>query len=478
MVNPVTEYKYEEIADEITRSLQAGEIRPGSKLPSLRVMASRYSCSLSVVMQAYALLEARGNIYAVEKSGYFADQQDASPVPSPQKEHFSLLSGEARPVSIMGRIVEASNDHSILPLGAGVPDSSYLPMSSLKKEINQLLIRNPESLVDYTDEQGDPGLRDEISRMMRQRGVSADKEDILLTNGCSEALSLAVQACSGPGDIIALESPVFPGIIQILKELKRRIITIPTSPESGMDLDRLEEVLAREDIQAVVMTALYQNPLGFVMSEEARRRAVTLADRYSTTIIEDDIYHDCSFAPSREKPLKSFDIEGRVIYCCSFSKTLAPALRSGWLMGGSYHRKCRNLKMAQTLGSSGLLQKALAGYIKTPRYLKHLSLLQKTMARQAMEMRSLIKESFPPGTAVSRPRGGYYLWVQLPGEMDCLKLFEQALAHGISIVPGQAFSAEDRYGSCLRITFAAPISPEIREGVRKLAELAGSPGEL
>ena len=471
MVSPVTEYKYEEIADEITRSLQKGEIAPGSKLPSLRVMAGRYSCSLSVVMQAYAMLEARGSIYAVEKSGYFADQQDVSPMPSPQKEHFSLQSGIARPVSIMGRIVEASNDNTILPLGAGVPDSSYLPIGSLKKEMNQLMIRNPRSLVDYTDELGDPELRDEISRMMRQRGISAEKDEILLTNGCSEALSLAVQSCSAPGDIIALESPVFPGIIQILKELKRRIITIPTSPETGMDLEKLEEVLDKEEVQAVVITALYQNPLGFVMPEEARVHAMDLAEKYKTTIIEDDIYHDCSFVPGREKPLKSFDTAGRVIYCCSFSKTLAPAFRIGWLTGGNHHRKCRNLKMAQTLGGSGLLQKALAGYLKSPRYLKHLVQLQKTMARQAIEMRTLIKEHFPSGTAVSRPRGGYYLWIQLPEKTNCLELFEQALVNGISTVPGQAFSPEDRYGNCLRITFAAPITPEIRMGIRRLAEL-------
>ncbi len=471
MVMPATEFKYEEIARQISQTLDAGEILPGSRLPSLRIMSGRFNCSVSVVMQAYAVLEAQGRIFAVEKSGYFAAEGQTAPLPSPQMEHFSLQSREAEPISIMGRIVEASNDRTIIPLGAGVPDSSYLPISSLKREINQLMIDQPETLVDYTDELGSPELRKEIATVMRFRGVSAATEEILLTNGCSEALSLAIQVSSSPGDVIAIESPVFLGIIQLLKELKRRIITIPTSPDNGMDLDCLDEVLQKEDVKAVVMTALYQNPLGYVMPPDARERAVNLAEQYDLTLIEDDIYHDCSFEHKQEKCLKSYDRNDRVIYCSSFSKTLAPAMRIGWIMGGRYHRRCRNLKMAGTLGNSGLFQKALARYMKTSRYEKHLIRLQKTMARQALEMRALLKKNFPRETAVSRPRGGYYLWVQLPGNTDCLDIFEKALARGISIVPGQAFSPEERYRHCMRISFATPITKTLEKGISELASL-------
>ncbi|MDC7124951.1 MAG: PLP-dependent aminotransferase family protein [Spirochaetales bacterium] len=470
LTNPSV-YKYEEIVRDISLEMENGSILAGEKLPSLRLMSHRYNCSISVVAQAYEILEATGFVHSVEKSGFFAVNRPGSPIPSPEKEHFSLISKEAVPLSVISRIITASNERSIVPLGAGLPDSSYLPLASLKREINSLMKEMPEILVDYTDEQGDSGLRQAVSRIMRFRGVEVEQDDILLTNGCTEALSLAIQSCSSPGDIIVLESPVFLGLIQLLKELKRRVITIPTSAETGMDLDALEHVLKKEDVKAVVMTALFQNPLGFVMPEENRKRAVFLVEKYDTILIEDDIYHDCSFKHLRDNCLKSYDKSGRVIYCSSFSKTISPAIRVGWICGGIHHRRCRNLKMAQTLGGCGLFQKALANFISSSGYERHILKLQKAMSRQAMEMSALLSRFLPENTAVSQPQGGYYLWVQLANNIDTLELFEKALAAGISIVPGPAFSPEERYHNCMRITFASPITSETEKGIERLSSL-------
>ena len=469
----VSPFIYEDISREITEQLDRGLIPGGEKLPSLRMMSQRFGCSLSVVMQAYAILEAQGRIYSVEKSGFFASAPSRSPLPAPEKDHFTLESHEIRPLSILSRIVEASNDYKITPLGAGVPDQSYLPLGSLKAEINRILRERPSLLTGYSEERGDEGLRWEIGRLMARRGVDAAPEEILLTNGCTEALSLAVQSCSSPGDIIALESPVFLGTIQMLKVLKRRIITIPTSPSEGMDLGKLEEALRREDIKAVMMTALFQNPLGYVMPREKREAAVVLTGRYGVTLIEDDIYHDCSFRPLQEPCLKSFDRDGHVIYCSSFSKTLAPGLRAGWMIGGGKNRALTDLKMSQTLGNTVVLQKALARFLASGRYENQIIRMQKIMQRQQLEMTALLASELPEGTALSKPEGGYYLWVELPGEWDTLELFERALAEGISIVPGPAFSSENRYGNCMRISFASPLNDSVREGVRKLAGLIG-----
>lgn len=478
MVHDVTQYLYEEIAEKISHQLDSGILCPGEKLPSLRTQGRRYRCSLSVVMQAYALLEAQGRIFSVEKSGFFASSQHSMPLPAPEQDHFSLQSKEAEPVSIIGKIVEASNDSSIVPLGAGVPDQSFLPGGAIKRVIHQTMKDHRGILSGYTGELGLWELRREITQVMEMRGVEADPEEILITNGCTEALALAVQSCSSPGDVIVLESPVFLGIIQILKVLKRRILTIPTSPESGMDLNRLEEVLRNEEVKAVVMTAIYQNPLGFLMPEENRIRAVELANRYGITLIEDDIYHDCSFRHRQERPLKSFDTEGRVLYCSSFSKTLAPALRTGWLMGGSRQRQCRNLKMAQSLGNSALIQKVLAEYLSGPGYLKHLIRLQKIISRQAVEMTLLLTRYLPEGTAITQPEGSYYLWVELPERYDSLKLFEKLLKKGISIVPGEAFSPEERYRSSMRISYASPITEDTEKALQTLAFLLPDTGSL
>jgi len=413
----------------------------------------------------------REKFTALKKRGFYAAAPAVAPLPTPEKEHFSLKSGEAKSVCIFNRIVEASNDHTIVPLGAVVPDSSYLPLVALKNEITGTLKENHSVLIDYSDELGALELRCEIQKLMLLRGVKVEPEDILLTNGCTEALFLAVQSCSSPGDIIALESPVFLGTIQMLKNLKRRIITIPTSPATGMDLQKLEEAMQQEDIKCVIMSALFQNPLGFVMPGEQRSAAVKLTAQYNVSLIEDDVYHDCSFRHTQERCLKSYDTDGHVLYCSSFSKTLASGIRSGWLIGGTGHRSAADMKIALSLGNSVLLQKAVARYLGSGRFESHLFIMQKTMEQQMTEMASILVKTLPEGTAISQPKGGYYFWVELPEQYDSLELFESALQAGISIVPGPAFSPENRYKNCMRITFASPINESVRNGIKKLGVL-------
>ncbi|MDA3852566.1 MAG: PLP-dependent aminotransferase family protein [Spirochaetaceae bacterium] len=470
----VSGFLYEKIAAQMAQAMDEGIIPLGSKLPSLRKMCGRYNCALSVVMQAYEMLEAQGRTIAVEKSGFFASSPKKSPLPTPQNEVFSMKSEDVKPLSILGRIVEASNDKSIVPLGAGVPHESLLPINPLKQIISSVVKNQSHLLSEYSDEAGNPQLRSEIARLMLQRGVSLSMDDILITNGCTEALSLAIQSCSGPGDVIALESPVFPGIIQLINQLKRRIIPIPTSVNQGMDLKRLEEVLALGEVKAVVMTGIYQNPLGFVMDQSHKKAAVELVKKHDAILIEDDIYHDCSFLQKEERSIKGFDESGDVIYCSSFSKSVSPAMRIGWLVGGKKHRSCRNLKMALTLGSSPIFQQAMAEYLQSSRYEKHILRLQKTMARQAQEITQLLIKDMPRGSAITQPEGGYYLWVELPGEVDTLVLFEQALSRGISMVPGQAFSLGERFNNCIRISFASPIDDQIRRGITELGQIIKS----
>ena len=463
-----TTHRYEEIAGHIAAGIKDGTILTGEKLPSLRKMSRRYGCAISVVMQAYELLERSGMAFAVEKSGYFASLPGSSPSPAPHREKHQLTSEEARPLSMIGRIIEAGNDRRIVPLGAGLPHASLLPLKNLKQNLFRILKEENSLLGEYAGESGLPALRREIGKVMLQRGIAVSSDEILITNGCTEALSLAVQSCSSPGDIIVSESPVFMGIIQILNQLKRRIIPMPTSPEEGVDLNQLEGVLAREEVKAVILTALYQNPLGFVMPEKNRREIIHLAEKYKVTIIEDDIYNQCSYDHSEERPIKSFDTTGRVIYCSSFSKTLSPGLRVGWLAGGRKHEVCRRLKMGLTLGGNPVIQAAVAEYLQSPRYTANIYKLQKALERQTREIKQLIIQHFPRGTAVSKPKGGLYLWVELPFELDCLNLFEQALKEDISFVPGSAFGVNGRYNNCLRISIASPVEEETRNAVEKL----------
>ncbi len=464
-------FRYEEIAEYITYAIEDGTIKFGSRVPSLREISRRFRCSISVVMQAYEVLEKRGKIHAVEKSGFFASQPFTNPVPSTDTGTYSLRSEEAKPLSIIGKIVDASNDRTIVPLGAGIPHESLLPVGAIKQSLNRVLRENPLLLNQYSDEAGYHSLRCEICRILLNRGVNANPDDILITNGCTEALSLAVASSTSPGDTVAIESPVFMGAIQILKELGRRIITVPTSADSGMDLDYLEMAVKKSDVRAVMMTAAFQNPLGFVMPEEKRKRAVELAEKYSIIIIEDDLYSDCSHNFTAERPVKSFDRTGHVIYCSSFSKTLSPGLRIGWMMGGIHHRKCRTMKITQNLGGSPVLQAALADFLKNGRYLNHVKKFQKSISRQALEMKMLLSKYLPDDTAISTPCGGFFFWLEINGDIDTVELFSKALEEKISIAPGQVFGNGERFKNCLRISFASPVTDELRSGIIKLGNI-------
>jgi DNA-binding transcriptional MocR family regulator len=464
-------FLYEQIADRISGAIDTGMIPYGEKLPSLRRMSTRYNCSVSVVMQAYQELERLGKASSVERSGFFATFPLTGQVPEPENERYSLKREEAKPVSIIGKIVEASNDSAILPLGAGIPDASLLPAGNLRQSINRVMRERPGILREYSNEAGSAGLRVQIARRMLDKGVGVTGEDILITNGCIEALSLALQVCTGPGDPVAIESPVFLGTIQLLNELGRTVVPIPTSAAEGMDLESLEKVLQRGDAKAVISTAVFQNPLGFVQPLEKRKRTVELALKYGIQIIEDDVYSDSSFDHEVFSPFKSFDTAGNVIYCASFSKTLGPGMRIGWLIGGKYHSRCKTLKTALSLGGSPLLQEGLADYLAGGGSHNHIKRLQTAIAGQARETKQLLLSVLPAGTAISDPKGGYYFWVELPVKIDSLQLFETALQEGISIVPGQAFSCGDRYKNCIRISYGSPVSEATRKGIRKLGRL-------
>jgi DNA-binding transcriptional MocR family regulator len=465
---------YEEIADYTAQAMDKGTIPYGGRLPSLRDMSRLFRCSVSVVMQAYEELEIRGRVRPVERSGYFAlppSPGSAGRLPAPEAGRYTLKSEPTRPLSIIGRIVEAGNNPQIVPLGAGNPHESLLPVAALQRCVARAGKEQPRLFREYSDQAGSPSLRDRIAAVMRNRGVDAEREDILITNGCTEALVLAVLSCTGPGDAVATESPVFLGIIQILEGLGRRIVPVPTSPLTGMDLDALEQVMARGEAKACILSAAFQNPLGFVMPENHRIRAARLAGEYGIPLIEDDIYGECSFLQEYHRPIRSFDDSGMVIYCSSFSKTVSPGMRAGWMLAGKWTAEAGNMKITLNLGGSPLLQESMAEFLKSTGYEAHIRRLRKSIARQAADIRRLMLEHFPEGTAISAPRGGYYFWVEFPGNPDCLELFEKGLKKGVGIVPGPAFGSGGRFGNCIRVSFGSPVDERTTAGIARLGEL-------
>ncbi len=466
-------YKYEQIIEHFSVAIEKGTIACGSKIPSLRHTAGQFNCAVSVALQAYQELEVTNIIRGVEKSGYFVlPAQRTSAIPAPEKYGHKLVSQPPKPNSYTRKIVEIGTDHSILSLGCAVPDQAILPIAKLKKSIIRLTKDNPQFLCDYSPSGGNPFLQSEIAKLMLDRGVVVGKEEILITNGCTEALTLAIRCATQEGDTIAIESPTFFGLITILKQLDRKILEIPTAATTGLEIDKFTEVLTKHKITACIFSANFQNPLGSIMPEENQKRLNKLAYQYNFTLIEDDIYGECGFDNKRLSPAKTLDERGNIIYCSSFSKTVSPGLRIGWLIGGNLHQRCEELQFIESLGGPSLTQYSLADFLSNGGYNFHIRKFRKKIAIQVFQIKELLLKYFPKETLISHPTGGYFLWVELPEQVDSIKLFEEALSEKIGIVPGPIFSSNPKmFKNCIRISCGSPVTQKTEQGIITLAAL-------
>ena len=464
----MTTFKYEEIFLHFVEAIEKGTIKYGEKLSSLRNTASVFDCSLSVVMQAYEELECRGFVHSVEKSGFFVSSSKHGVLPEPQNYNHELVAFPTKASNMINQIMDMSHMSHILPFGAAIPDISLLSGRKISSIISRNVKTNPFYINNYAATDGELSLRNEIAKYMLKKGVNIASDEIIITNGCSEALYLAVESCSETGDTFAIETPTYLGIVTILESLNRNVIEIPTSPMKGMDLDILETVLDTEDITAVVINPSFQNPLGFVMKDSDRWHLYNLVERFSITLIEDDIYSDCSFTNKVFKPVKSYDTSGRVIYCSSFSKTLAPGLRIGWTIAGNLKDKVSLARQLSGLGGPVLIETSVAEYLASGTYEYHLKSFRKEIASQVNEIKTLVELYFPENTKISSPEGGYFLWVELIEGFDSVKLFDWAFKNNIGIIPGNVFSASEKYLNCIRLSCGTPVNDEMKEGIKLL----------
>jgi DNA-binding transcriptional MocR family regulator len=230
-----------------------------------------------------------------------------------------------------------------------------------------------------------------------------------------------------------------------------KVIEIPTHPQQGMDLSALDRAIRRHQVKVCITMTNCQNPLGYVLADGYKQALVQLAERHNVIVIEDEVYADLAFQGPRPRALKSFDRKGLVLLCSSVSKTLSPGLRIGWVVAGPFHAQVERLKLLTTVATAGLPQAVVAEFLESGGYERHLKRLRTKLAGQMEAVRQAIAKYFPAETRVSRPAGGYMLWVQLPDSMNALELYRAALARHISILPGTMFSATGRFKNCIRI---------------------------
>jgi DNA-binding transcriptional MocR family regulator len=466
-----SQHLYEVVAGRISCLIEGGTFRTGDRLPSVRSLSRQLQVSINTVMEAYTLLEDRRLIEARPQSGFYVRGRlpaipsapvAAAPVPSPACVSIS---------DICLKVMKDTHDPNLVQLGGAIPNPELLPVTKLNRMLATEVRRWGNQSVAYAMPPGVAKLRRLIAGRLVETGCTLNPDEILITSGCVEAVQLALRATCRPGDTVAVESPCYYNFLQLIEEMGLKVLEIPATPQEGLSLEVLAYALEQNRVSACLAIPNFNNPLGCLMPEEKKRELVDLLARHQVPLIEDDIYGDLAFDAQRPSVAKAYDRKGLVLLCSSFSKTLAPGYRIGWVAAGRFQAEVERLKFLANIATPTPTQFAVAEFLANGGYDHHLRTLRRTYARQVAQMGAAIGRHFPAGTRVTRPSGNFVLWVELPEPFDALLLYQAALTAGISIAPGPIFSATGRYGRFIRLN-AAFWSPTVEQAIATLGALA------
>lgn len=464
---------YELLAEDLTGLIAKGTLRPGDRLPSVRLLSDQRGVSISTVLQAYLLLESRGFVETRPQSGHYVRATRLALVPEPRARRTASQATRVTVSDLVRRVYRAAREPDMVLLGGGFMSTALLPVDRLARGLASIARSAGGAALAYDPPPGLPALRRQIARRAAECGVTLGADELVTTVGAMEALHLCLRAVAKAGDTVAVECPAYYGVLQLIESLGMRALEIPSNPGTGMDLALLDQALRQHKVKACLVVANFSNPLGTLMPDEAKRELVRMLARRDIPLVEDDIYGDLYFEGARPRPARAFDRHGLVMLCSSFSKTLAPGFRVGYVAPGRYRDAVERLKFAQTVASPTITQMVIAEFLEKGGYERHLRRLRRALADQVARVSDAIARYFPPGTRISRPRGGFLLWVEMPPGKSALELHERALVRGVSVAPGPIFSAKQRFTSCLRISCGFPWSESIERGVRTLGEIAG-----
>ncbi len=465
-------FRYRHLADEIEQKIMSGTYRPGEKLPSIRKLHEQLNLSISTAYHAYTELETMGLVEARPKSGYYVNPVALQRLKVPKFEKISYPPQKVKLSSMINSVISAISNPNLLPLGSTVTAAELLPFKYFSRILKDLSHQEIKSMISYCLSEGFPELRRQIA--IRTLGVieGITPEDVIITNGCMEAIALSLLAITQPGDTVAIETPTNFGFLQLLKELGLLVMEIPTDPRYGVDLDELEKIIRQNKIKTCLFIPNFHNPLGAIMPDGNKQRLVELLSQYEVPAIEDDISAELYFGRQHPLPLKAFDQKDLVITCSSFSKTLAPGLRIGWIIPGRrFKEKIQNLKAAVSVTTSTLDQYLVSQYLAGGAYERHLRALRNSLKKQSVSTAFAIQKHFPSKTRLAIPSGGTFLWVQLPSKVDGLKVYRKALNHNIAIIPGVVCSNSRQFRNFIQVSCGSPFTKDIEKGIATLGKL-------
>lgn len=464
------DFIYNEIADNIASKIKTGVLQAGERLASVRMLSREHGISINTAKRVFLELEAQSLVQSRPQSGYFVSPLHYLKLPLPQASQPLPTANITEPNELIDSVYSNMGNKELTLLSIGVPSGNLLPLAKLKKEVVLATRALKEGGTEYEPLQGNVKLR----RMIAARSLAWEghlkESDVVTTAGCMNALTLCLMALTKPGDTVAMESPCYPGILQLALSLRLKVLEVATDPVKGVDIDALKALLPQ--INVCLLVPNFNTPLGYCMPDEQKKEVVMLLEKHDIPLIEDDTYGDLYFGAERPKCCKSFDTKGNVLYCGSVSKTLAPGYRVGWVAPGKYKEQIMRLKMIHALSSTSVINEAVGNFLMTGRYENHLRHLRKILQENYQRYALAIAEFFPLGTKISRPQGGLALWVEFPEGIDTATLYNYAMKKQISIAPGRMFTLQEQFHNCMRLCIGLPWTDDLRLTLKQIGNLA------
>lgn len=462
--------RYQQLAEGITDLIRHGTYPPGERIPSVRHMSQQQNLSISTVLQAYSLLERQGLIEARPQSGYYVRAQVEERLPEPETSSPQRDPSHVSLHELVMMLMRDSSNASLVQLGAALPHLDQRLIQTINHIFAKIIRQHGIDAHQYQFPPGLNALRVQIARRMVSAGCHLSPSDILITSGGTEAIDFSLHAVCRPGDIVAIESPSYFGTLQTLEARGLRALEIPTHPRDGISLEALEFAIEHNPVRAVFVISNFNNPLGSKIPEERKKALVDLLAKHDIPLIENDVCGELYFDEKRPLVCKAFDTKGLVILLSSFSKDISPGLRLGWVAAGRYSTEVEWLKFTLSASSPTLPQMAVAEFLEGGGYDQHLRRIRREYARNVQLMSDAVMRYFPEGTRLTRPSGGFILWVQLPENIDSLDLYKLAMEGGITLAPGHVFSATYQFSNFIRLN-AATFDYSTERALERLGEM-------
>jgi DNA-binding transcriptional MocR family regulator len=464
---------YERVARLVETQIATGTLRANDRIPSVRTMSRTAKVSVSTVVQAYVHLERIGLVEARPQSGFYVRSASLQ-LPEPRPK----VTRSRRPASIATEVLdmcrEAMARSDIVPPHGAFTSPTWYPNRRLNNLIREVLRDRPLHAGELLAPPGDAELRRQIAKRMAMAGAPTDPTHVVITGGAMDAITLTLRVLCQPGDTVLVESPTYFGVLQAIEHLRLKVVEVPNRPGIGIDIDVLRTLVRGPKINAAVLLPNFNNPVGSLTPEDAKRELVALLTGYEIPIIEDDIYGDLYYGGLRPPSLRAFDESGLVVSCGSISKTIALGYRIGWAVTPSFHTEIERAKFFSSVACPTLQQLVLARYYASGGYDRYLRRLRSTLAQNSQLVGDAVARYFPQGTRVTRPTGGLVIWIELPGNVDGTKLFRTALASRIGIAPGVVFSAKADYRNYIRMSCGLPWTPTVEHAIEQLGRLVSN----